>query len=642
MIQKQVVYPSDKFRTQIYFSALVMILAGAACKKEDAPPPTSTTATWVTPGNAGCLPESASEHAGTILRGSLGSSATVLNWGDSTDETLYQSIAMGAPGGTLGGSVKIAGISAGLFSGAVFSYTRTDLSAAMRTVSASVLTGNAFGQSMQGFNVKRCTGGSINQGCGDELLVGAPGSGDDSGVIHWLYADAGTADNPKWTYGGSFAPSSLSNHASFGWAMTEAQTSGLGSLLVVSAPGDNQIYLLSADKTASTFSVVQTLTGAAGGNLGYAISTGDFDNDGNEDLVASSPNTHSVHFFKGSSSTTAPFNAVSFMDNTSSSKSSDLFGASLASGPMFGSDIKRYGVLVGVPGHDTSTKTDVGRIVAYLLNSDGSSASGLKISSRTVLNPPGGGTSGDHFGSAVAIGNFAPLDLTSSTVSNYAKLQEIAVGSPGFNGGEGAVFVLSTNDKGFASSTPHVTLRQYSGASAGALFGSTLHSVYLENPVTDHITQDLITGAPGWSSSRGSVTITRGDGTYSTSTTDGKWTGRDSFGNSEELTTTLESSTNTLWVAFKSDFQMEVLCDGSAAGTHTVDSNRSGESYGLVWDPSLSAWVIHASYFDVKASITGSTLTMEWYNFNSGTHCASSKVSATGNPFGFTKAGSCD
>ncbi|PRY32105.1 FG-GAP and VCBS repeat-containing protein [Pseudosporangium ferrugineum] len=187
---------------------------------------------------------------------------------------------------------------------------------------------------------------------------------------------------------------------------------------------------------------VDYLGGTGGGDaltLGAAITSGDFDNDGYDDLVVGNPAeadgtnrtvAGGLWIFPGSADGLRA-SAVRHLNQSSAgvpgdAEAGDEFGGALAAGDINGDG--RADLAVGLPGETIGTVPDAGGLVMFLSDARGISTTGARWLDQGTAYVPGSPTPWDRFGDRLAIGHF-----------NHDGYGDLAIASTGENeGGTGA------------------------------------------------------------------------------------------------------------------------------------------------------------------------------------------------------------
>lgn len=183
--------------------------------------------------------------------------------------------------------------------------------------------------------------------------------------------------------------------------------------LAVGSPGENgsagqvDIHYGSASGFATTPSQIVNQSGPESGDkFGAALTAGDVNGDGHDDLVIAAPgenaNTGQVDMIEGSGSGLGGGGAVvTSRPLMGGDNAGDKFGDALASGDIDGDG--NDDVVIGAPGADVSGANDAGSATVVF-----GTANGLDTAYSPVLsqaNLTGSPDSGDRFGSSVAVGD---------------------------------------------------------------------------------------------------------------------------------------------------------------------------------------------------------------------------------------------
>lgn len=454
----------------------------------------------VTPHAAYEAPAGSAGMAGTGLD-------LVVSGTSTSDFTSKRFIAAGAPTAlTTGGKLRV--IEASRSTGLVTTLKQTFL--------APVLS-KSFGTSAYAANWRDChtgaDGAGFWDGCGQEILVGAPDIGHGTtGLVYWFEPNGDSSGTTQpFQFGGSISPPAASGAIEFGSAITAPDASSSGgfpSWLAISAPASGQVFLYTVDGSGVVASTA-TITGAKG--FGFSLAAADFNDDDVADLAVGMPGgafgTTNGRVFVYRGTGTIGGLAVApplVLDGTSlGTVTTDEFGFSIAAGEFIGSNAPPS-LAVGVPGLKHSTGADdAGGVCQFAIETYG--ALGLKIGSVTCTESPFG-VALERMGHAVATGNFYAMDSNHALDTVEALQDEVAIGRPGA-GTSGAVDIWGTNETGIEFDD----FESFSDAeaAAGSKFGQRLAAARIQNTPWE----DLAIAAPfyGTSSPDGMVKLTRAD-----------------------------------------------------------------------------------------------------------------------------------
>ncbi len=370
------------------------------------------------------------------------------NWNDFNDDG-YADLAVGAPNDDVGshggaGVVNVIYGSANGLKSAGNQVWQQDLVHGPGGAGAG--TGNHFGTAL-------ATGDFNDDGYAD-LAVGAPDedvSGHaNAGAVVIIYggpsgltASGSQALSPNPVAGAEFGAALVALDAWDTSGVSPVKGADSHADLAVGKPGTNEFFAFPGSASGLETPAAASYTcGSANGRCGAVLAAGDIDGDGVDELVAGAPDSK-VGALDGAGEVVieSKSGSLSGVDLTESNVSGDSaaanahFGAALAVG-----DVAPYGnddLLIGAPDravtfHSTSV-AGAGVFDEFQGSSSGISAS--LSENEGSANVPDNPETGDHFGTAIAIGDFGKgsgLDL--------------AVGAPGENvSGQkaaGAVIVL--------------------------------------------------------------------------------------------------------------------------------------------------------------------------------------------------------
>ncbi|MBZ4417652.1 alkaline phosphatase D family protein [Myxococcus sp. RHSTA-1-4] len=262
--------------------------------------------------------------------------------------------------------------------------------------------------------------GDFNRDGYQDLVVGAPedevGTVRSGAVFIFPGSSTGVGTGTVLTQsagGGSNEPGDR-----FGYALATGDFNNDGyDDLVVGAPFENRgatddgvIYVFHGSATGlhgGTFKDQEVLGGVmeSSDQLGYALAAGDFNHDGYDDVAASAPNEDGsgvVFILRGSGAGLQAWSIKSQSHGGGSNTAGDRFGHALAAGDHNGDGYDD--LFIGVPYEDMEQEgiTDSG--VVFLFRGSGT---GLNTGGWFSQTEAGGGDEpGDHFGAALALGDF--------------------------------------------------------------------------------------------------------------------------------------------------------------------------------------------------------------------------------------------
>jgi hypothetical protein len=253
-------------------------------------------------------------------------------------------------------------------------------------------------------------------GDGDlEIAVGDPDAQDTEGSHPLVYILVRTASGweANWVYG-------QASKTGFGrqLAVGDFDEDGRDDLLV-GVPeidgGGGAVYLVRHSSATST-TVVPIVSGgsASGGSCGTSLAVGDFDDDENLDFAAGCPYASFDSFVGagrivvatgfGSGNFGVGYLSQDSADIAGGPETGDEFGRALAAGDFDGDGDDD--LAVGVPGEDTDGGTDTGALHVLFGAGAGLSGAGSQLWHQGSTGVPGTSGDGDHFGAALAAGDF--------------------------------------------------------------------------------------------------------------------------------------------------------------------------------------------------------------------------------------------
>jgi len=357
--------------------------------------------------------------------------------------------------------------------------------------------------------------GDFNGDGFDDLAVGAPGEDSAKGRLTIIFGSTGslTADGSDQIDEDSPGVIDLDDGYSFAAALAAGDFNNDGfDDLAIGVPGEDdsrgavQTVLGSDDGLdLDTIRLWQQEHSDLGGErddgdgFGAALETGDFNNDGFDDLAIGAPGNEdgegAVHILLGSSQGPTGANRVwaqGLKDIVGNPEGGDRFGAALAAGDFDGDGF--MDLAVGVPGEDG------GGVHVIHGAAGGLTAMGNQFWQQGQGGIDGDAEGGDNAGSSLAAGDFSG--------DGY---DDLAFGVPGEDGGEGEAIVLYGTAEGLTSAGYQVWSQDYSedfsgGREDGDLFAFALAAGDFDG---DRIA-DLAAGVPGEDGGAGVVNVIYG------------------------------------------------------------------------------------------------------------------------------------
>jgi hypothetical protein len=380
-----------------------------------------------------------------------------------------EDLAIGAPGKTTAGGQR---------SGAVFIFTGS--AGGLRAADKLDQTGLGHNQLGDRFG-ETMIAADFNGDGFDDLVVGAPGetfgTGKPAGAVY-LFIGSPTGLLPMMPIDqsglGLNEPGDL-----FGAALSAGDYDGDGRAdLAVGAPGEAQpgekssgvVFLFRGAATGLKPDRVLDQKGLGtneeGDLFGFALTSGDFNNDGRDDLAVGAPGeapgtdpqSGAVFVFRGSPTGLRPRQFLSQKD-FGHNELGDEFGYALTAGDFNGDG--RDDLAIGTPGKMVGTNPNAGSVMVF--RGDPTNLVYLQTLTQTGT---GANEADDRFGEALSSGNY---------VGDYRI--DLAVGAPGETVGtqppSGAVYLF----RGFSQALTGVTSIDQTGLALdepGDLFGVAL------------------------------------------------------------------------------------------------------------------------------------------------------------------------
>ncbi|MBA3745478.1 FG-GAP and VCBS repeat-containing protein [Sporichthya sp.] len=262
-----------------------------------------------------------------------------------------------------------------------------------------------------------------------DLAVGAPGEtlgrGFGAGTVAVLWgapAGLGAGRAPsELRPGAGVVGGKAENGDAFGAALAAGDITGdKRDELIVGAPGENgsgsiQVFPGGAAGFTKAGPAYDRSTGGIAGKpafgdaFGAAVAAGDFNGDGKADVAAGIPGSNRSRgavavLYAGTDGLTGT-GAQQWVQGVGGlvgvPAAGDRFGAVLATGRM--SAGKHADLAIGIPGDAVATVSNAGAVQVLLGSASGLRSTGSKLLSQDTTGVGGNATTGDRFGSALAV-----------------------------------------------------------------------------------------------------------------------------------------------------------------------------------------------------------------------------------------------
>ena len=240
----------------------------------------------------------------------------------------------------------------------------------------------------------------------------------------------------------------------------------------------------------------------AGNQFGTALASGDFDNDGFDDLAIGAPGHGDDPNFEaggvvvmfGTADGLDSFSSVGITQDTPGipgvAEPGDHFGAALASGNFNGDDFDD--LAIGVPGEGVVGVEDAGGVHVLYGGFIGADPNASQLWSQDSNNIAETSESGDHFGATLAAGDF-----------DADTFDDLAIGVPGEDLGSvqqikdaGAVHLLFGRDIGLRPAGNRL-ITQTAGSGSSSESNDRFGSAMAFGDFNGDGADDLLIGAPG-------------------------------------------------------------------------------------------------------------------------------------------------
>lgn len=306
-----------------------------------------------------------------------------------------------------------------------------------------------------------------------DAAFGVPGEDSNRGVVHTMFGAVDgltSTDTQTWRPDQNGIGGNWEQNDQFGWSLATGDFNGDGNAdLAVGTPGEdsfqgavNLIYgQTGVGLTGQGWGGVNQdgLEGDGpddGDSFGFSLATGDFNNDGFDDLAIGSYGennngglVHTVYGSAGGITLSGNQRWRQGRDGIDGDReSNDLFGFDLATGDVNGDGFSD--LVVGVPGEDGGR----GRIHVLFGSGGGLTGGGSQLWEQGRDGLPDDDETEDSFGVVVETGDF-----------NGDGFDDIAVSATGEDNGQGNVIIIP-GSAGGPSATGSILLRQDEGGIA--------------------------------------------------------------------------------------------------------------------------------------------------------------------------------
>ncbi|WP_437319059.1 hypothetical protein [Sorangium sp. So ce385] len=283
--------------------------------------------------------------------------------------------------------------------------------------------------------------GDFNNDGFDDLAIGAPGEDiggdDDAGSVYILYGSPSgltSAGNQGWDQDSPNVAGGVEGGDHFGWSLAAGDFNGDGYAdLAIGAPDEDvdghddggAVHVFRG--TAAGLSAVgdpmfhensPNVPGSVeeGDRFGWSLAAGNFNGDGFDDLAIGEPyedlaghgGAGAVHVFRGTAAGLSAVGDPMFHQDSpnvaETAQDGDHFGYALASGDFDGDG--KADLAVGVPHEDFAGHGGGGVVHVFRGTASGLAAAGDPLLSQDSPNVGSSVADGDHFGWALASGDF--------------------------------------------------------------------------------------------------------------------------------------------------------------------------------------------------------------------------------------------